>query len=102
MLRLAGALLTVDGDRDLAADVSRFELADGERRVLERVGGVDAGDELAGLDETGEAVVVAAALLGDQEGEALPEEDRQQHAPQLASHAGDHAGVLAPDEHGGS
>jgi hypothetical protein len=63
-----------DSDRDLAADLAVLEVPHGVRDLIERVAAVQAGGDLAGLDEVGEPLEVAGALLGYEQGEALPQE----------------------------
>jgi hypothetical protein len=53
---------TSDADDDLAARVTLPQVADGGGEVAERVGPVDDGYHLAGLDEIGESGQIPCAL----------------------------------------
>src|SRR3954471_18169819 len=65
---------SADGDRDLAADLAPLQLPHGVGRLVERVAAVQARDDLAGLDEAGEPLVVAGALLRDERHQTLTQE----------------------------
>ena len=68
--------------------------------LVERVGAVEAGGDLARLDELGQTLVVAGPL-GDEEDEALLQEGGRERTAQLSAHPGDDARILASDEDGG-
>ena len=70
--------------------------------LVQRVGPVDARGHRAGLDEVGEPLQVAGALLGDEHGQPLVDEGGQGQRRQLPVHpSGEVAALLAADEDGG-
>src|SRR5450755_206625 len=62
------------GDGDLASCFAGFEVTHGLGRLVERVGRADAWRHLPCLDEAGEPVEVAGALLGGDHGQPLAQE----------------------------
>src|SRR5829696_2295573 len=88
-----------DGDDELAAGVSVQQVADGRRRLGERVGPVDGGGELAGLDEVAQGAEVGGVLRRDEGAQLLADERGQQLGPDLAAAAAEQPSVgLAADD----
>src|SRR3954449_5535178 len=63
-----------DGDDDLSPYVAGVQLAHGVPGLVQRVGSIDAGGDVIGLDELGEPFQVAGTLLGDEHGKALAQD----------------------------
>lgn len=70
-----------EGDGDLAARLSGYQVAHRLRGFRQRERAVDAGRDVAGLDEVGEPFEVGAAFLVGKEGQPLADERRQRHRP---------------------
>src|SRR4051812_14445056 len=72
----------LDGDDGLSSGGAADQVSDGAGDVAERVGPVDDGLDLAGLDELAKDDQVGCVLRGDERAELLVDEGRQQKRPQ--------------------
>src|SRR5262249_17575716 len=63
-----------DGDDDLATGVALLDVAHGFGGVGQRVGAVEDGGELSGLDELGEGEGILPFLLGQERAQLLPDD----------------------------
>jgi Transposase, Mutator family len=65
------AMVRSDGDDDLAASMALYQMPDGLRDLTQRVGPVDHGRELAGLDQLPQGLKVLLPRLGAQHPQPL-------------------------------
>jgi hypothetical protein len=89
----------LDGDDDLAAGAAFLDVADGCRGLAERVGPVDGGCDLSGLDEIPEDPQVLGVLRRDERTQLLAHQRGEQEGAELAvATAEPPPAVLAADD----